>query len=73
MNARLIAAMASRREKSRTLPIQNVRITPDGGEAGLIDESASTVRSVDRLIVWICAFGLVGVLAWRAAELAGVV
>ena len=71
MNAQLIAAMAARRQKERTLHLHRVTIVPGGGEAEVIEESAETVRRWDRVVAWIGIFGLVGGLALLVAERIG--
>lgn len=74
MNARLIAAMASRRAKSAHLPLKRGRHRPEPWLPRLIRmafEREPGTRHADRLIAWICAFGLVGFVAWRVAELIG--
>lgn len=68
MNAQLVAAMASRREKARKLHLHSVTIVPGGGEADVIEDSSAVVRHADRAVAWIGIFGLVGGLALLVAE-----
>lgn len=72
MNVKLITALAARREKAKSLPLQHihVRAEPDMLRA-ILDSAYERSRRVDRLIAWLCAFGLVGFLAWRAVEMLG--
>ena len=71
MNAQLIAAMAARREKERTLHLHRVTIVPGGGEAEVIEKSAETVRRWDRVAGWFGVIGLVAAFVWGAAEKIG--
>lgn len=64
MNARLIAAMSSRREKEHSLPLKHVRIDPSPSIPNLVTESEGTVRTVDRAIGWIGVIGILIATAW---------